>query len=121
MKFKDCQKILQVYTNLILKSNNMKNCIDCKHSKVERTTTHYHDTDFGKLGSSTVTEFLCYNQKLFPAESLITLHTPRAKPVELARMKKPTLNWFDKLLGRQVADGVGECGLDGKLFEARNK
>ena len=99
----------------------MKNCIDCKHSKVERTTTHYHDTDFGKLSSSTVTEFLCHNQKLFPAESLITIYEPRAKPVELARMKKPTLNWFDKLLGRQVADGVGECGLDGKLFEARNK
>ena len=97
----------------------MNNCIDCKHSRVESTTTHYHDTDFGKLGSSTVTEFLCYNQKLFPTESLITVYEPRAKSVDVARMKKPTLNWFDKLLGRRIADGVGVCGVDGILFESR--
>ena len=97
----------------------MNKCIDCKHSRVESTTTHYHDTDFGKLGSSTVTEFLCYNQKLFPAESLTTAYEPRAKSVEVARMVKPTLNWFQKLIGTQVADGVGECGVDAVLFEAR--
>ena len=97
----------------------MNKCIDCKHSRVESTTTHYHDTDFGKLGSATDIEFLCYNQKLFPFESLITVYKPLSKAVTVARMKKPTLNWFQKLIGTQVADGVGECGVDAVLFEAR--
>lgn len=99
----------------------MKNCIDCKHSRVETHTVSYTDSDFGPMGKSTTTSFLCYNQKLFPAESLITSYEPRARSVETARMVKPTLNWFQKLIGTQVADGVGECGVDGVLFEARNK